>query len=217
MVFLILLGKFPRAFPVSAGKEAMEKDCSVSVNDPVCQILTNDRKKIRKWKNLVMKLSTRSRYGVRLMLDMALHCNGGPARLGDIAKRQAIPLKYLEQIIIVLKKAGYVKSVRGPKGGHMPAKPPGEITVGEVVSLLEGGIKLTKCTAQPEVCDRSATCITRFLWKEATDAIRERLDTVTFSDLIKRSASIGVLPECGESLREDRRAEADEDPEKCGM
>ncbi len=151
-----------------------------------------------------MKLSTRSRYGVRLMLDMSLHSSGGPARLADIAKRQAIPLKYLEQIIITLKKAGYVKSVRGPRGGHLPAKPLKEISVGEVVSVLEGGIRLTKCTDHPEACDRSASCITRFLWKEASHAMRERLDTVTFFDLVEMSLSGGELPECGE-LKGDRR------------
>ncbi len=133
---------------------------------------------------------------MRLMLDMALYCNGGPNRLGVIAKRQSIPLKYLEQIIIPLKKAGYVKSVRGPKGGHMLAKPLDEITVGEVVALLEGGIKLTKCTAQPETCERSGTCITRFLWQEATEAIHERLDKVTFSDLVKMTAANEVLLAC---------------------
>ena len=86
-----------------------------------------------------MKLSTRSRYGTRLMLDMAEHYNEGPIQLGVIAKRQNIPVKYLEQIIIPLKKANYVKSVRGNRGGHMLAKPPDAISVGEIVDLMEGG------------------------------------------------------------------------------
>ncbi len=144
------------------------------------------------------------------MLDMALHSNGGPARLGDIARRQEIPLKYLEQIIISLKKAGYVKSIRGPKGGHLPAKPLEKITVGEVVAVLEGGIKLTRCTDQPEVCDRSASCVTRFLWKEATDAMLERLDAVTFSDLVEMSAAGGELTGCGESAGTSHRARVPE-------
>lgn len=133
------------------------------------------------------------------MLDMALRCNGEPIRLGDIAKRQAIPLKYLEQIIIPLKKAGYVRSIRGPKGGHILAKSPFEITVGEVVALLEGGIKLTKCTAQPDLCVRSDTCVARFLWKEATEAIVQRLDTVTFMDLVNRSEGMEENLGCAES------------------
>jgi len=153
-----------------------------------------------------MKLSTRSRYGTRLILDMAIHYNDGPIRLGAIAKRQGIPLKYLEQIIIPLKKADYIHSVRGPKGGHLLAKPPEAITVGEVVSLLEGGIKLTKCTEQPRTCGRSEFCVTRFLWQEATAAIHQRLDQVTFADLVLKSAVLGeVRPMCG--------SEGDEAPE----
>ena len=144
-----------------------------------------------------MKLSTRSRYGTRLMLDMAAHYNEGPIQLGIIAKRQGIPLKYLEQIIMPLKKAAYVRSIRGPKGGHMLARPPESITVGEIVSLLEGGIRLTRCTSQPETCGRSRECITRYLWHEATEAIRERLDKVTFAELVKKSAAgMGEIPEC---------------------
>ncbi len=131
-----------------------------------------------------MKLSTRSRYGVRMLLDLALHLDEGPVRLGDIAERQCIAVKYLEQIIIPLKKANYVSSVRGPKGGHMLAKPPEEITVGEIVDLLEGGLKLTGCVLKPAICDRSAKCVTRFIWKEATEAIRERLDSITFRELV---------------------------------
>ena len=144
-----------------------------------------------------MKLSTRSRYGVRLILDMALHSESGPVRLGAIAERQAIPVKYLEQIIIPLKKARYVTSVRGPKGGHMLAKPPADITIGEIVNLLEGGLKLTKCTQNPEVCERADYCITRFVWKETTEAINERLNAITFSDLVKRSGGKASFVECG--------------------
>lgn len=133
-----------------------------------------------------MKLSTRSRYGTRLILDMARNYDTGPIQIGQIAKRQNIPVKYLEQIIIPLKKANYVKSFRGYKGGHVLAKPPEEITVGEIVAVLEGGLKLTRCGTNPELCERSATCVTRFIWKEATEAIHERLNAITFRDLIQK-------------------------------
>ncbi len=123
-----------------------------------------------------MKLSTRSRYGTRLMLDMAQHYMKGPIQLGTIAKRQNIPVKYLEQIIIPLKKAQYVKSVRGNKGGHYLARPPEEITVGEIVAILEGGLRLTKCTDEPDACKRH---------EEATDAMHEKLNSITLSDLLK--------------------------------
>ena len=144
-----------------------------------------------------MKLSTRSRYGVRMMLDLALHANEGPVRLGSVAERQGIGIKYLEQIIISLKKADYVKSVRGPKGGHLLSKSPEKITVGEIVGLLEGGLKLTRCTQYPEECVRSGQCVTRILWMEATEAIRERLYAITFRELMNRSAAGVDAKECG--------------------
>ncbi len=143
-----------------------------------------------------MKLSTRSRYGVRLMLDLALHADAGPVRLGVVAKRQDIGIKYLEQIIIPLKKANYLTSVRGPKGGHMLSRPPEEITVGEIVRLLEGGLKLTRCIQYPEECDRSDHCVTRIIWNEATEAIRERLDGVTLRELMNRSPARVNPKEC---------------------
>jgi Rrf2 family transcriptional regulator, iron-sulfur cluster assembly transcription factor len=119
------------------------------------------------------------------MLDMAEHYDEGPIQLGVIARRQAIPSKYLEQIIIPLKKANYVVSLRGYKGGHMLARRPDEITVGEIVALMEGGLKLTVCANDPEVCERSGTCVTRLLWKQATDAMAEKLNAVTLADLVK--------------------------------
>jgi len=133
-----------------------------------------------------MKLSTRSRYGTRMMLDLAQHYNESPVQIGEIAKREDISVKYLEQLIIPLKKANYIKSVRGPKGGHMLAKPPDEITVGEIVNLLEGGINLSDCIENPDVCDRSDTCVTRDIWEVATAAMHQKLNAVTLSDLIRK-------------------------------
>ena len=132
-----------------------------------------------------MKLSTRSRYGTRMMLDMAQHYDEGPIQIGDIAKRQDISVKYLEQLIIPLKKANYVESVRGPKGGHMLAKSPEKITVGEIVELLEGGINLSRCIENPRICDRSDTCLTRGVWETATRAMYDKLNSITLSKMIK--------------------------------
>jgi len=134
-----------------------------------------------------MKLSTRSRYGTRLMLDMARHYHEGPLQLGDIAKRQEVSVKYLEQIIIPLKKARYIESVRGRKGGHILTKPPEEITVGEIVALLENGNGLVKCAADATVCERADACPTRLLWKEAYEAMLDRLEAVTLADLVERA------------------------------
>jgi Rrf2 family transcriptional regulator, iron-sulfur cluster assembly transcription factor len=133
-----------------------------------------------------MKLSTRSRYGTRLMLDMAEHDQSGPIQLGVIAKRQGIPVKYLEQIMIPLKKAGYVNSVRGYKGGYVLARPPEAVTVGEIVVLLEGGLELTTCTDSPEHCERAESCVVRTLWQQATAAMHEKLNAVTLADLVKQ-------------------------------
>jgi Rrf2 family iron-sulfur cluster assembly transcriptional regulator len=139
-----------------------------------------------------MKLSTRSRYGTRLMLDMAQNYQDGPLHLTSIANRQGISVKYLEQIIIPLKRAHYVKSVRGPKGGHVLARPPEEITVGEIVALLEDGVHLVECSERPERCDRAETCITRHIWREAAQAMFARLNAITLADLVKISRAEGA-------------------------
>jgi Rrf2 family iron-sulfur cluster assembly transcriptional regulator len=137
-----------------------------------------------------MKLSTRSRYGTRLILDMAQHYGGKPIQLSEIAKRQNISLKYLEQIIRPLKKAEYIKSFRGSKGGHKLSKAPDQISVGEIVALLEGGDTLTQCSRDPKSCDRMDECLTRYVWQEASIAMFDRLNNITFSQLIDLSAEV---------------------------
>jgi Rrf2 family protein len=120
-----------------------------------------------------------------MILDMAEHYGNGAIQLGEIANRQNISLKYLEQIIRPLKKADYIKSFRGAKGGHMLAKAPGEITVGEIVAILEGGDTLIRCDKDPEDCERVDSCLTRYLWVEAASAMFQRLSAITFADLLK--------------------------------
>ena len=134
-----------------------------------------------------MKLSTRSRYGTRMMLVLARHYDEGPIRIGEIAKDQDISVKYLEQLIIPLKKADLIKSVRGPKGGHMLAKPPEEITVGEIVRVLEGGIDLSGCIENPDECNRSGSCLTRSVWGEATKAVYDKLNSITLSKILEKN------------------------------
>lgn len=126
-----------------------------------------------------------------MLLDMAQHGNEGPVQVGSIAKRQDISVKYLEQLIIPLKKAHYIKSVRGPKGGHMLSRPPEEITVGEVVDLLEGGVNLADCIKHPDICLRHDTCVTRAIWEEATEAMHEKLDSITLAEMMKRTRPKG--------------------------
>jgi Rrf2 family protein len=131
-----------------------------------------------------MKLSTRSRYGTRLMVDLARHYEQGPVQIREIATRQAISVKYLEQLIIPLKKAGFITSVRGPKGGHLLSRPPAGITIGEIVRVLEKEIGLVQCLESPEICGRTEGCPTRALWARATRAFYDQLDDVTLAELI---------------------------------
>jgi Rrf2 family protein len=130
-----------------------------------------------------MKLTTKSRYGTRLVLDMAQRYGKSAIQLNEIARRQNISVKYLEQIIRPLKKANYIKSFRGARGGHMLNKPPEEITVGEIVALLEDSPSLTPCVDNPDVCDRVDNCPTRLVWQEATKAMYEKLNQIKFSEL----------------------------------
>lgn len=132
-----------------------------------------------------MKLSTRSRYGTRMMLDLASHYDEGPVQIGDISSREGISVKYLEQLIIPLKKAGLIASVRGPKGGHLLARPPDEVTIGEIVTVLEGGISLTHCIEDPAVCEKSSSCPTRTVWEHASQAMYERLNVLTLARIIE--------------------------------
>jgi Rrf2 family transcriptional regulator, iron-sulfur cluster assembly transcription factor len=132
-----------------------------------------------------MKLSTRSRYGTRLMLDLAEHGSEQFVQLKDVSKRQGISLKYLEQIVIPLRKANYLESARGAGGGYRLARSAGEITVGEIVALLEGGNNITHCATKPEACDRAQSCLTRNLWIETAEVLFGKLNSVTLSDLIK--------------------------------
>lgn len=131
-----------------------------------------------------MKLSTRSRYGTRLILDLARNYNQTPVQLAVIAQRQKISVKYLEQIIRPLKDAGYITSFRGSKGGHMLTKTPQEITVGEIVALLEGGHELIRCADNPHQCRRANLCATRYVWQEASRAMYDRINAITFGDLL---------------------------------
>jgi Rrf2 family iron-sulfur cluster assembly transcriptional regulator len=136
-----------------------------------------------------MKLSTKSRYGTRMIMDLAQHYGQGAIQLGEIANRQNISLKYLEQIIRPLKKAGFVKSFRGAKGGHILNKSPKEITVGEVVGLLEGGKTFVDCDKEPKVCKRVDSCVTRHIWQAAAAAMYARLSEITFADLLSMNAN----------------------------
>jgi len=132
-----------------------------------------------------MKLSAKSRYGTRLVLDIALNQRNGPVRIQDVSERQSISVKYLERIVQELRKAGYIKSRRGYRGGHMLAVPPEQISVGAIVRVLEEGQPLVECARYKPACPLAETCLTRRVWMEAGNAMFERLDSILFSELIK--------------------------------
>ena len=134
-----------------------------------------------------MKISTKGRYAVRVMLDLALHNSGEGIKVKDIANRQGISDKYLEQIIAVLNKAGYVKSVRGAQGGYRIAKDPKEYTVGMILRLTEGSMAPVACLEEnADECERCDTCETLEVWKELYHAINNVIDNVTLEDLVER-------------------------------
>lgn len=133
-----------------------------------------------------MKISTKGRYALRLMLDLALHDNDAPIRIKDIALRQNISDKYLEQIISSLNKAGYVKSIRGPQGGYKLARDTSFYTVGMILRLTEGSLAPVACLEDEEnLCTRQESCATLRLWQKLDDAIKSVVDTVTLTDLVE--------------------------------
>ncbi len=138
-----------------------------------------------------MKLSTKARYGIRALLDIALHDLEGPVLLREIAKRQDISRNYLEQILISLKAAGLVRSERGNRGGFILAKPPSEIRLDQAVQVLEGKISLVECVDDPKVCPRTSFCPTYELWGEVTAAMNQVLKSKTIQDLLETQKQKG--------------------------
>ena len=136
-----------------------------------------------------MKLSTRSRYGARILVDLARNSKQGPVQIGEISKRQDISVKYLEQLIRPLKQANLVNSVRGPKGGHLLAVKPEDVTLGQIVRLFEGQSELVECISSPEKCSMSDDCQVRLAWGDATRVLYENLDNTTIADLMDANPS----------------------------
>jgi Rrf2 family transcriptional regulator, cysteine metabolism repressor len=133
-----------------------------------------------------MKISTKIRYGARAMLELASHYGEGPIELKEIAKKENISLKYLEQVINPLRGAGLVKSIRGSKGGYSLAKPPSEICLYDVVETLEGPLNLLECLRDVKVCQKVPFCVTRDIWKEVSEAISKIFYSVTLEDMVNR-------------------------------
>ena len=130
-----------------------------------------------------MKLSTKSRYGTRAMMDIAIHSSTGPSMLKDISRRQNISPKYLDHILSTLRKAGLIKNIRGKGGGYVLTRPPAAITMRHIVEALEGSLAPVECVDHPEKCEKICSCATREVWKKMKHAMVDILDATTLENL----------------------------------
>ncbi len=133
-----------------------------------------------------MKLSTKSRYAARLMINLAWNYRQGPAQLNEIAKKEEISEKYLSQIVINLRGAGLIRSVRGAHGGYLLTREPSGITLKEIVEVMEGGLDIVDCLSDDESCGRSGICLTRNVWDKVSRAIKETLEGINLEELSKQ-------------------------------
>jgi len=139
-----------------------------------------------------MKLSARTRYATRLLLDLApWRGEGAPRRTTLLSESTGITVQFIEQILRPLKQAGLITSVRGAAGGHILARDPAQITMGEIVRIMEGGVRLTDCVPDETLCDRAPACKTRRVWVRASKVLEEELDAITLADLLRDP---GTLP-----------------------
>lgn len=137
-----------------------------------------------------MKISTKGRYALRMMLEFALHPDEC-TKINQVAERQQISVKYLEQIVTILSRAGYVKSMRGSQGGYKLTRDPSEYTVGMILRLTEGNLAPVACLEDSEnQCQRAGICVTLSVWKQLNDAINNVVDNVTLADLVKEQQSM---------------------------
>ena len=131
-----------------------------------------------------MKLSTKGRYGLKAMFQLALYKSEGPIPLKNMANKQNISEQYLEQIFSSLKKSGLVKSVRGAQGGYLLAKEPKDITVGDILIVLEGPISLSDCVLDEDICENSGKCVTKVVWEKIKKGIDDVINSITLQDMI---------------------------------
>lgn len=142
-----------------------------------------------------MNISTKGRYAVRAMLDLALQSGDGPTLIKDISKRQEISVLYLEQLLTRLKAAGLVRSTRGPKGGFRLTRLPSQIRIGDILQTMEGSTAPVSCVDNAMLCSRADSCVTREVWAEMKQAVDEVLESTTLQDLVKQEErnKVGTL------------------------
>ena len=140
-----------------------------------------------------MKLSTRTRYGIRAILELAENDGKRPLQLRIIARHQDISIKYLEQLMAILRSAGLVRSIRGAKGGYVLAKPPSQIKLGDVFDCLEGYVAIVECVEDKKFCERADDCIARQVWTQIQETIKNILQSITVQDLVNRDKDKKML------------------------
>ncbi len=133
-----------------------------------------------------MRLSTRSRYAIRALLDLALHLDQGPTLVREIAEREDISVRYLEQLLLPLKAAGMVRATRGANGGFTLSKKPSDVNLREVIQIMEGSTGFTECTDDKDVCPRADGCVLRDSWIEVTDAANKVMEATTLQVMVDR-------------------------------
>lgn len=134
-----------------------------------------------------MKLSTRGQYGLRALVDIAVHSEEGPVAISVISVRQNVTVRYLEQLLPKLKKTGIIKSIRGAQGGYLLSADPESVSVGDVLRILEGDMNLVDCAGligQGEECKGSKYCVTKTVWKRINDSIQETVDSISLRELM---------------------------------
>lgn len=139
-----------------------------------------------------MKISTKGRYGLRALIDLAKYSEIEPVSINSIATRQGISEGYLEQIMTLLKKAGLIKSIRGAGGGYVLAKDVGEISVGDVLRALEGSLKPVECAAfsQEESCEAAGGCVTKYVWQRINESINKTVNEISLKQLVEESKCV---------------------------
>ncbi len=137
-----------------------------------------------------MQLSTKARYAARALVELALKYGQEPVKLKDIASRQDISLKYLEQVMFPLRISGYVKTHKGSKGGYVLARPPEEINMYDIVQTVEGSLSPVDCVDNPELCGRVNKCVTRRVWVGLKEAIYNELSNITLAELAEKQEQL---------------------------
>ena len=144
-----------------------------------------------------MKLSTRGRYGIHAMYDLAAYGDDGPVPIKAISEREHVPEAYLEQLMAVLKRAGLVNSTRGAQGGYTLTRPADAISVGEILRALEGGLNLVDCLTEEDACGKSCACPSRIVYQKLRDGLNRLADSITLKDMIEdyqRESAGGIQP-----------------------